>query len=446
MLNVDTLINARWIVPVEPEGVVLDHHSLIIDGGRILDILPATEAKARYRAAVVHDLGEHVLMPGLVNAHTHAAMCLLRGLADDLPLATWLNDHIWPVEGRHVSAEFVHDGTLLAAAELIRGGVTCINDMYFFPDMTAKVCSEAGLRAGIGIIVIEFPSAWANNADEYIEKGLALHDAFSDDPLISFSFAPHAPYTVSDQALSRILTLAGELRDIPIHMHVHETAQEVEESIARLGVRPLERLDRLGLLNGSLTAVHMTQLTDAEIERLAAVGANVVHCPESNLKLASGFCPAHRLVQAGVNVAIGTDGAASNNDLDMFGEMRVTALLAKGVSGDATALPAPTVLRMATLNGARALGIAGETGSLVPGKAADVIAIRLDSPETLPIYNVISQIVYSCGRHLVSDVWVAGRHLLKDRELTTIDQNKVHRLAAQWCERIATADCPDMNA
>ena len=437
MQAVDTIISARWIVPVEPEGVVLDHHALVIDGGRILDILPVAAATARYRAAAVHALEDHVLMPGLINAHTHAAMCLLRGLADDLPLNSWLNDHIWPAEGRHVSEEFVHDGTLLAAAELIRGGVTCINDMYFFPDVTARVCNEVGLRACIGLIVLDFPSAWAGDANEYIARGTALYDAHRDDALLSFAFAPHAPYTVSDAPLERVRTLAGEMLDLPVHMHVHETAHEVEESLARYGVRPLERLDRLGLLNGSLAAVHMTQITDDEIARLAEAGASVLHCPESNLKLASGFCPVDRLVRAGVNVAIGTDGAASNNDLDMFGEMRIASLLAKGVSGDATALPAPTALRMATLNGARALGLAGETGSLVAGKAADVIAVRLDSPETLPIYNVISQLVYACGRHLVTDVWIAGRHLLKQRELTTIDRRAVKTLATQWCARIA---------
>lgn len=431
-----TLLNARWIVPVEPEGLVLEHHALAIQDGRILAILPRDDAATRYRAETRLNFDRHVLMPGLINAHTHASMTLLRGLADDLPLMTWLRDHIWPVEARWVSPGFVRDGAQLAIAEMLRGGTTCFNDMYMFPDAVAAVAQECGIRACVGLIALEFPTSYAQNIDEYLVKGLKLHDDLRFDPLVHTAFAPHAPYTVSAPALERIGRLADDL-NVPIHIHVHETADEVAQFQAEHGCRPLERLARSGLLTPRLLAVHMTQLETAEIERLAEVGAHVAHCPESNLKLASGFCPTARLDAAGVNVAIGTDGAASNNDLDLFGELRTAALLGKGVAGDAATLPATRILRMATLNGARALGLAAETGSLEPGKAADIVAVDFGQPETEPVYNPISQLVYAAGRHQVTDVWVAGRRLLADRRLTTLDTDDLIRRARDWRQKIA---------
>ncbi|MBK8897997.1 MAG: TRZ/ATZ family hydrolase [Candidatus Competibacteraceae bacterium] len=437
---VDTLLSARWIVPVEPENVVLEHHAIAIHDGRILAVLPREDALARYRPAFALDLDRHVVLPGLINAHTHASMTLLRGLADDLPLMTWLQEHIWPVESRWVGADFVRDGALLAMAEMVRGGTTCFNDMYMFPDTVAAAARECGIRACVGLIAFDFPTGYAQNMEEYLAKGLQLHDAMRAEPLVHTAFAPHAPYTVSEPALARIARLADELQ-IPIHIHVHETAAEVARFQSERGCRPLERLKQLGLLNSRLLAVHMTQLEPAEIERLAQAGAHVAHCPESNLKLASGFCPAARLDAAGVNVAIGTDGAASNNDLDLFGEMRTAALLGKGVAGDATVLPAARVLRMATLNGARALGLDGETGSLEPGKSADLIAVDLEQPETEPIYHPISQLVYATGRHQVTDVWVAGRRLLAERRLTTLDDADLIQRARVWRRKI-TAQHP----
>ena len=439
MTTVDTLLHARWIIPVEPDGTVLDHHALAIRGGRIADILPSAEAARRYQAANIIRLDGHALIPGLVNAHTHAAMCLFRGLSDDLPLMQWLRDHIWPAEAAWVGSEFVFQGTQHAIAEMLRGGTTCFNDMYFFPDETARAASHAGMRAAIGLIMIDFPTAWAAGAAEYLSKGLELHDRYRGDPLIRTVFAPHAPYTVSDEPLHRIRTLAEEL-DIPIHMHVHETADEINGSLEHHRQRPIARLEQLGLLTPRLLAVHMTQLTGDEIARLAQAGAHVIHCPESNLKLASGFCPVHALLQAGVNVALGTDGAASNNDLDMFGEMRSAALLAKAVAGDASALPAAAALRMATLNGARALGLEDEIGSLRRGKSADVVAVRLDDVESRPVYHPISQLVYACGRQQVSDVWIAGRHLLKERRLTTLDEDAILANSEAWRERIWEKD------
>lgn len=435
MEHVDTLLHARWIIPVEPDHAVLEHHSLAIKDGRIHRLLPTQEARRLYRADYDVELTEHALIPGLVNAHTHAAMTLFRGLADDLPLMDWLNNHIWPAEGAWVNAEFVRDGTQLAIAEMLKGGVTCFNDMYFFPDETAQTAADAGMRAVVGMILIDFPTAWAGDAEEYLRKGLELHDRFRNHPLIATAFAPHAPYTVSNGPLERVRVLADEL-DVPIHMHVHETAAEVQQGMESHGMRPLQRLDKLGLASPRLLAVHMTQLTDEEIAAYARSGAHVVHCPESNLKLASGFCPVHKLLQAGINVAIGTDGAASNNDLDMFAEMRAAALLAKAVAQDASALPAALALRMATLNGARALGLEDETGSLLPGKAADIAAVRLDNIETQPLYHPVSQLVYAAGRHRVSDVWVAGQHLVKEGILTTLDEQEILAKARAWQQKI----------
>jgi 5-methylthioadenosine/S-adenosylhomocysteine deaminase len=439
MTAVDTLIHSQWIAPVEPAETVYEHYSVAIHEGRILDILPTEQARATYQADIEHTLEGHLLIPGFINAHTHAAMTLLRGLADDLPLHDWLNNHIWPAEGRWVNEEFVHDGTQLAMAEMLRSGTTCFNDMYFFPDVTARAAAACGMRASVGLILLDFPTVWAHEPDEYISKGLAVHDQYRSDPLITTLFAPHAPYTVSDAPLERVRVLADEL-DIGIHMHVHETAEEVDGALAQTGKRPLQRLQSLGLLSPAMLAVHMTRLTDDEISLFAAGGGHVVHCPESNLKLASGLCPAHALSVAGINVALGTDGAASNNDLDMMGEMRTAALLGKAVSNNASALPAHVALEMATLNGARALGIDADTGSLVKGKWADIAAIRLDTIETQPVYDPVSQLVYASGREQVTDVWVAGQHLLKERRLTTLDGNDILERTRDWQARISNSE------
>ncbi len=433
--SIDLLLTARWVIPVEPEGAVLEQHALAVDQGRIIALLPEAQAAERFEARETVRLPGHALLPGLINAHTHAAMNLLRGYADDRALMDWLRNHIWPAEARWVSPEFVRDGSRLAIAEMLRGGVTCFNDMYFFPEETARAAAEAGMRATIGMIVIDLPSAYAAHVDEYFKKGLKLHDEYRDHALIRTAFAPHAPYTVGDDAFRRIATLAGEL-NVPISIHLHETPGEVREAQAETGERPLKRLERLGLISPQLLAVHMTQLEPHEIALIAAQGAHVIHCPESNLKLASGFCPVSALVKAGVNVALGTDGAASNNDLDLFGEMRTAALLAKAVANDATTVPAAQALRMATVNGARALGIDELTGSLVAGKAADVIAVDLSPPETQPVHDPISQIVYAASRQQVTDVWVAGRQLLKQRELLTLDVPAITAAAHLWRDRL----------
>ena len=436
MKNIDTLLHARWIIPVEGDKSSLDWHSIAIHEERILDILPTDKARESYNAQLEIDYSHHALMPGLINAHTHAAMSLFRGIADDIPLMDWLQNHIWPAETKYVNEEFVQLGTELAIAEMLRSGTTCFNDMYFFPDVVARVAAKAGMRASVGMIVLDFPTVWARDANEYIDKGLELHDNYKTSELISTGFAPHAPYTVSDEPLQRIRMLADEL-SCPVTIHVHETADEISEAIDKTGKRPLQRLADLNLVSPNLLAVHMTQLETKEIEQLASSGSHVVHCPESNLKLASGFCPVNDLLKAGVNVALGTDGAASNNDLDMFGEMRSAALLAKGVSQDASAVPAIEALKMATLNGARALGIEENTGSLTKGKYADIIAVDFDTIETSPVYDPVSHLVYCCGREQVSDTWIAGKHVMKNRALTTLDIDKIKQAANHFAENLS---------
>ncbi|MDE2234365.1 MAG: TRZ/ATZ family hydrolase [Gammaproteobacteria bacterium] len=437
MSTADLVIYPRWLIPVEPAGVVHENHALVVDAGRILDILPADLIGECYQPSQTVKLPQHALIPGLVNAHTHASMSLLRGLADDIPLHPWLHEHIWPAEKRWMGPEFVRDGTELAIAEMLRSGTTCFNDMYFFPEVTAEVARRYGIRSCLGMIVVDFPTAWGAGPQEYIAKGTALRDQYRDEPLLSFAFAPHAPYSVADNWFREVRTLADEL-DVPIHTHVHETAGEISQSMNLYGKRPLARLAELGMLTPDLVAVHMTQLMDDEIAELAAAGVHVVHCPESNLKLASGFCPVARLLASGVNVALGTDSAASNNDLDMIGEMRSAALLAKGVAADASALAAAAVLRMATLNGARALGLERDIGSLAPGKSADLAAIDLGGPELQPLYNPLSQLIYAANRAQVSDVWVAGRRLLRDGELTQMDIGQLMTRVQRWQKRLST--------
>ena len=434
---VDTLLHARWIIPVEPESVTYDYHSLVIDKGLIIDLLPTEQAKQKYQATHAESLLDHALLPGLVNCHTHAAMSLMRGIADDLPLMEWLQQHIWPLEKQWMNAEFVKDGSDLAIAEMILGGTTCFNDMYFFPEVTAQQAIQAGIRIKVGLVVIDFPTAWAQTGAEYIEKCLALHEKLRLSELCTTAFAPHAPYSVSDAAFKEIKKWSEQL-ELPIHIHLHETLHEVESAVAHNGITPLQRLQDMGLVNSSLIAVHMTQLSDAEIEQLAGAGAHIVHCPESNLKLASGFSPVAKCIAAGINVALGTDGAASNNDLDMFGEMRTAALLGKAVSGDATSVSATVALQMATINGAKALGLDEVCGSLRIGKAADIIAIDLSYLETQPLYCPVSQIVYAASRQQVSDVWVAGQRLLKQRQLMTIDKTALLVRVAKWQERLAS--------
>jgi 5-methylthioadenosine/S-adenosylhomocysteine deaminase len=432
----DLLIEAGFVVPVEPHGVVLENHAVAVSQGRIVAVLPTAEAHARFDAAEIVSRPEAALIPGLINSHAHNPMTLLRGVADDLPLKVWLQEHIWPIEGTVIGPEFVADGVTLAIAEMLRGGTTCCNENYFFPDVQAATYKRYGFRARVGLPVIDFPTAWAESDDEYFARAGEVHDQWRDDALIATAFAPHAPYTVSDANFEHIRMLADQL-DLPVHLHLHETAQEVAQSQQKHGQRPIARLDRLGLINDRLIAVHMTQLTEAEIHLCAERGVSVVHCPESNLKLASGFCPACALQKAGVNLAIGTDGVASNNDLDMFGETRTAALLAKAVADDAAGFDAFSALRAATLGGAKAMGFDHLVGSIEPGKQADLVCVDLSALETQPLHHVVSQLIYATGRHQVSDVWIAGKPKLARRELVDMDMAGILANARQWRARIA---------
>jgi 5-methylthioadenosine/S-adenosylhomocysteine deaminase len=434
MTPIDTLICPRWIAPVRPRATVLEGHAIAVHDGRIVAVRPAAESLARYRPARRIDLPEHVVTPGWINIHTHAAMTLLRGVGDDMPLMRWLTERIWPLERALVSEQFVHDGALLAAIEMLRAGQTCCSDMYFYPEATARALRSVGMRAVVGIIAIEFPTAYAADAEDYLRKGLAARDELREDALTHFTLAPHAPYTVSDATLMHVATLAEEL-DLPVHTHVHETAHEVEVSTSEHGVRPLARLERLGLVSERLIAVHAVHLDDREIALLAQRGATVAHCPASNLKLASGVAPIARLLAAGVNVAFGTDGAASNNRLDLIEETRLAALLAKGASGDASALPAWQALECATLNAARALGLEARIGSIEAGKDADLTAFDLSAIETRPCYDPVSHLVYAGSRDRVSDVWVAGQHVVRMRQVVAEDDRPIspsllHSIAA----------------
>lgn len=435
MQSVDTLITARFVVPVEPRGVLADH-AVAIDAGRIVSVLPAAQANARYSARRNIQLGGHALIPGLVNLHCHAAMSLLRGIADDVPLMTWLEKHIWPAETRVVSDEFVHDGSLIAMAEMLRGGVTCVNDMYFFPEATARAALRVGMRAAIGIIAIEFPSVYAPDAATYLKKGFAARDAFQGEDLLSFCLAPHAPYTVSDATLRRIAVLAEEL-DLPIHTHVHETAAEVEQGVQRNRMRPIERLRSLGIVGPRLIAVHSVHLDERELDLFAREKVCVAHCPSSNMKLASGIAPVAAMRARDIVVGVGTDGAASNNRLDVMTEMRTAALLAKVASNDACVISAEDALEMATLAGARALGLDREIGSIVPGKSADLAAVELSSLETLPCFDPVSHLVYTAGRENVTHAWVAGEMRLEDRRLAAVDEQDLHAKAIWWQGRIS---------
>lgn len=433
---IDTLIEARWIIPVDAKNSTLSNHALAINQGKIIDIFPASEAITRYSPKHTVLLKNHVVIPGLINLHTHAAMTLMRGLADDLPLMDWLNKHIWPAEQRHVNETYVYDGTRLACAEMLRGGTTCFNDMYFYPEAGARATLAAGMRAVIGMIAIDFPTAYASDADDYLAKGLLLRDNLQCESLLQFSFAPHAPYTVSDKTFATILTYAEQL-NTPIHLHLHETVDEIRIGLESHGTRPIERLQQLGLLTPNLIAVHMVQTTESDMRTLQRNGCHVAHCPSSNLKLASGFAPITSLLDAGINIGLGTDSAASNNRLDMFEEMRLAALLAKAVSNQANVLPACQALQMATINGARALGIEDITGSLTPGKAADIVAVDFSDLNLLPCYDPISHLVYSTSREHVSHVWVNGKMLVENKQLTTLNTSELENRAVYWQERLA---------
>ena len=434
MITLDLRLDAGFIVPVEPAQTRVDH-ALLIDGGQIVAVVPCVVADRDYATREHVILPRHVLLPGLINAHTHAAMNLFRGIADDVPLARWLNEHIWPREAKYVSPDFVYDGTSLAAAEMLKGGITCCNDMYFYPEASARAFIESGMRAMLGLPILDFPTPYAADPDGYLQTGLAVRDAFKHEARLAFALAPHAPYTVGDATLEKIVMYARQL-ELPVETHLAETADEVMQSRERHGVTPLARLHRLGATGPGFIAIHGVHLTAEDINLLAMHGGHVVHCPASNMKLGSGIAPVTALAAKGVNVALGTNGAASNNRIDLFGEMRLASLLAKASTGDAGALPAHDVLRAATLGGARALGLDHALGSLVAGKAADIVAVDLSGIDAVPCYDPVSHLVHAVGRDAVTDVWVGGRRVVADRVLTTVDEGAIVSRARLWQERL----------
>ena len=434
MRHVDLALTAAYVIPVEPAGV-LRGHTVLVDGGRIVAVEPPEVAARDYLPRARVDLPRHALLPGLVNAHTHAAMSLMRGIADDLHLEDWLRDHIWPREARFVTPEFVHDGVLLAAYEMLTGGITCCNDMYFYPDAAARAYQAAGLRAVLGLPVLDFPTPYASDGDAYLQAGLAARDAFRHAPRLGFMIAPHAPYTVGDATFAKIVTYARQL-DLPIQTHVQETQSELATSLQSSGESPLARLDRLGATGPGFVAIHAVHLAPGDLERLAAQGCSVVHCPASNMKLASGIAPVSAFLAGGINVALGTDGAASNNRLDLFAEMRFASLLAKVATGDAAALPAAEVLRMATIGGARALSLDDRIGSIVAGKDADLIAVDMGELADAPVYDPVSHLVHVSSRERVTDVWASGERVVRERRLTTVDAAALGGRVGLWQQRL----------
>ncbi|DAZ95224.1 TPA: hypothetical protein N0F65_003459 [Lagenidium giganteum] len=428
----DLIITASHVIPVVPRGVVLRNYAIVIGNGRIMAILPQKDAVTQFPGAHVRELPNHIVLPGLVNAHTHAAMTLLRGLSDDKPLCDWLADDIWPAERKFADEDFVRDGCLHATAEMIRGGTTCCNDMYFHTATSAETFAQVGMRATVGIIRTA-------HAPELLAK-------YQGHELISMAVAPHAPYTKSEQVLQQFDVISMK-HNLSFHTHVHETVAECHDSEHQIKTsmschksdqrcRPLANFKRLGLLSERLICVHMTQLTDDEIDMVAEARTSVVHCPTSNLKLGSGICRVSDLLAKGINVAIGTDGAASNNGLNMFAEMKLAAILAKVATMKSTSVPAITALEMATLNGAKALGLSNEIGSIEVGKRADLTAITCDDIEMIPMYNAISHVVYAAGRELVSDVWINGQCVLRDRQLLTINEQQIKAIARKWQDLI----------
>jgi 5-methylthioadenosine/S-adenosylhomocysteine deaminase len=432
------IVSPRWLVPVVPRRAPLENHSVVVQAGKIAEILPATDADQKYQGLPKYELKDHLLIPGLINMHGHAAMTMLRGYADDLPLKQWLEQEIWPIESKWVDAEFVKDGTMLAIVEMLLSGTTTFVDQYFFPNSVAEAAAETGIRSLVGFPILEFPSNWAKDSDEYMQKGLDLYDQYRNHSLIKFSFAPHAPYTVSDDSFKNIVKYNNEL-ELPLQVHLHETKLEVEESIELHGKRPLQRLYDLGVLGPNTLCVHMTQLIDEDMELLKQTNTNVVHCPSSNLKLASGFTPVKELLDRDINLCIGTDSAASNNSLDMLAEIRLASLLAKGSSGDPTTLDAQSSLEAATINAAKALGLETEIGSIEVGKQADMVAIKLDSPESIPTYNPVSQLIYAANSNNFTHSWVQGKLLMENRNLTHMHISAITKRAKQWADRIRGA-------
>ena len=426
------LFKAKLVVPSAQEAPLSDG-ALAVEDGRILEVGPATVLAERFPGAELVDLGECLLIPGLINLHTHAPMTIFRGLADDLPLMTWLEDYIFPVES-HLKRDWVYWGAKLAVAEMLRSGITTFVDMYLFEPEVIRVVEEARVRAALGEGLFDFPSPGYGP----LEKGLALTEAllkeYQGHPRIKVIVCPHATYTCGPETLKKAWALAERYGAL-VHLHLSETREEVSLIKARYGKRPPAHLEALGLLNERVLLAHAVQLNEEEIELLARKGVKVAHCPESNLKLGSGVAPVSALLEAGVVVGLGTDGPASNNDLDLLGEMRTAAFLQKGLTFDPTRLPARKVFEMATALGAKALGFE-DLGFLAPGARADFVALDLAAPHLTPCYDPFSLIVYSAKAGDVSHVVVEGEFVLKDRQILTFDEAEARARVASLAQEV----------
>ena len=421
----------------EDGPMLIEDGAVAVRGDKIIDVGPAAEIEKKYEAdAVIGGSGQlKALLPGFVNTHTHAPMVYLRGIADDLPLREWLEKHIWPIESKWLGPGFVSDATELACLEMLKGGITTYSDMYYYGNHAAPAAKKIGMRAVIGAGILDFPTIAAKNREEYFEQAEELVAGFLNDELITPSIAPHALYTCGPEGQKRAAQMA-EKYDIPVQLHLSETKWETEEIEKLYGQRPVKFLDSLGALSHRVIAAHCIWLDGEEIEIMAKRHTGVSHCVESNLKLVSGFSPVARMINAGVKVTFGTDGAASNNDLNLFGEMGTASKLHKTLSGDPAALDARTTVKMATIWGAEALGLGGKTGSIRKGKAADLIMLDLDKPHLTPVYNIFSHIVYAARPSDVETVMVNGRLVVKDGELVTADEKEVLQKARIWGKKI----------
>lgn len=436
-MHVQTIIEAGWIMPMVPKGVILERHSLLMNDGKVVALIPSEQTNDIEADEVVR-LPQHIILPGMVNAHTHAPMHLLRGMGADLPLMDWLQTKIWPAEGKLMSHEFCYEGSLIAGAEMLESGITCASDHYFFSEDVARGLTEAGLKCSVSGIVIGFPSAMAKITDDYIRCAEALFEQFKGNDKVRVTVGPHAPYTVDDDALIKVRELA-EKHNAYIHMHVDETASEIGGSMKQYGLRPIQRLHKLGLLSNHFISVHTVHPDAAEMALLLKTGASVVHCPCSNLKLASGFAPVAQMMSMGINVAMGTDGVASNDKVDLLGETRLAAMLGKAVCQDTTQMKVADMLYAATMGGAKALGWDDRIGSLEKGKDADLIAVDLGDIDALPVFDPASQLLYSAGREDITHVWVDGRLVVKKQQrdgLRPLSRENAQKITKTWQNRI----------
>jgi len=420
---------------MDQDLVVIEKGAIAVQDGKIVAVDTASRITQNYSASKILNGEGKVVFPGLINTHTHAAMVYFRGLADDLPLKVWLEEHIWPAEAKWLSPEFVRDAVELACLEMLKAGITAYADMYFFGDAVAESTRKIGMRAVVGSGVVDFPSATGNNADDYLTNAERFIKNWKGDDLIVPSVADHSAYACSPETLRRSKALADR-HEVMLQIHLSETAWEVNEILSRYGRRPVAHLDALGLLDERLIAAHCVWLDPEEIEMLAKAKTNVSHCIESNLKLASGIAPVVKMLLAGVNVSFGTDGAASNNDLSILSEMSTAAKVHKALSGDPTALNAKQAMLMATRPGAVALGLGSHCGSLEAGKAADIVLADLNKPHLLPLYDIYSHIVYSMNASDIDTVLVNGKIVLEGRKLMTADEAEIVAKAVQWGKKI----------